>query len=326
VPLDAEISGRIQSTMEIAADTYDDTVARDLITNLNVFLAKQNIVGETVRIYSDSLIWMNYKPDSEGFTLESVFDASVLKTKTITGTFLGIEELSYQGYRCLVYKVNVKQGEDYVTFYSVSAPIDESQITIESSIIEDEDEKNIILAEQFQVLAEIEDPLFREELRTLMENCHKEDALELSASFVKEIGRATTWMMAHPEVCDDERRKRSILVILSMVFEREEVYVFEGDEFIVDDIDEDTRSLTVKKYESYSVISGVCVVNDYAKNDNGTLVFKDTYQPALIMLDNDEEQHYVTLNSLSYFSGNNIDDCDVHRERFLLKYPDLMSK
>lgn len=317
-PLIPEIQAKIQATAEKLADIYDNDRAKAVLADLNDELTKHRVIGDTVQINSDQMVWGSYELDG---TFVPVFDEALLKKKIVNGTFLGVNEMETEGYRTLVYSVQAEIDDDGMNSFVVSAPIENSHIAIELEMTA-EVHTDSEMAGYFKKLTEIEDPAFRDLLKAFMDVL--EDNEMFNAPMLRQLGAIMTQMLAHEQMVDNDERQDALVEILAHVMDDDGRYQIEGQEFLIDK-SSPKGTLFLKTFEASGGVAGVLLLNDYTTDENGIDTFKTTFQPALIFEDEDERRYNIPLKYITIFDPC-FDDCRSSIGRFMSEYPRLFTE
>lgn len=325
-PIRRAIQATIHAIAERLADTYDDDQAGLLLDDLNQELRLHKVLGDTVQLRSEEMAWARY--DLNG-TLKPVLDPTLLKKTVVNGMLLGVGELTIDDTRTLVYKVQVDIGTEGIESYEVSAPIEASQLAVEIEIPATT-RADGELAALFQVLAEIEDPSFRDLVREFMDVLA--DNERLNAPMLRRIGELAARMLAHPELRDSPMRIDALSKIIKTLLDDNEVYEVKGEEFLLD-TSSVKPTIFIKSFEATGAALGAAMVNDYSTDDLSIDTLKETLQPAAIFHDSANVPHYVPLKHITEYNPLRGDDvsadlgsCQSSIGRFVAQNPMIFSK
>jgi hypothetical protein len=322
IPLRPEIKAKLEATTEIVADTTDAAKSAAQIDALNHELEKANLIGEPVQILSPSIIWTAERIDEMGKTVrEPVFDSELLKKRNVAGIFLGVTELETDGQRIVMYNIDVDFDDATMTSRSVMASVDESTLLVAT---EGSPETQLahVIAESARMLAAVEDPKFKEVFNDLMDLLEEMETLD--ATTIRELGILATWMMAHDGVRDNLDTRHAISEIIGAIIDCDISYTIVGQEIVIPPEAKDKKAkIVIKTHDSHAGIRGIAIVTDYEWDKDGGVAFEDTMQPALIILDEFEDQHYVPLKYITEFSPTP-PDCRSSMLRFLRENPTIM--
>ncbi|MEO6109902.1 MAG: hypothetical protein ABIP50_02750 [Candidatus Saccharimonadales bacterium] len=323
-PLRPEIAAKIQAISEKLTDIYDDDQAKTLLVELNHELTKHKLVGDTVQVSSADMVWGSYGLDGNFIP---VLDVALLEKHIIAGTFLGVGELDIDGLRTVVYNLQVEIDDEATSSFVISAPIETSHLAVEVEIPASVQTDNE-LAQHFQVLAEIEDPAFRELIKAFMDVLDDNDML--NASMLRHLGVLVTEMLAHSEVQDNDRRQDAISNILAEILNDDGIYTIVGQEFMIDR-QSPKGTLFLKSFEATGGVAGVSLVNDYTTNELSIDTFKSTFQPAAIFQDGSNRRYTIPLKYITTFDmlegpdmSPDPDGCRASIGRFLMQNPQVL--
>lgn len=317
-PFIPRIATKIQVAAEQLADTYNDEKAKQILAELNEELTKHKVIGDTVQINSDEMVWGSY--DFDG-VFTPVCDEALSQKRTVFGTFLGVNEIEVNGLRTLVYDLQAEIDDDGKHSYVVSAPIESSQIATELEITA-EIETGSEMGRLFATLTSIEDPAFHNLLKEFMSIAENNEML--NAPMLRQIGAVMTTMLAHEGVVDNDERQDAIVQILAKLMDDEGRFQIEGQEFHIHHATP-KNTLFLKSFEATGGVSGVLLVNDYTTDARGVDELKNTLQPALIFEDADDKRYNIPLKYITIFDPC-FDDCRSSIGRFMLEYPGLLTE
>jgi len=320
MPLKQEISAKIQATNEIVGDTTESDKAAAHVKTLNYELFKAKLTGESVQVFSQSLIWTTERIEDGKTVVESTLDPELLKKRSVRGTFIGVTEMLVDQQHILMYQLSVDLDDESMAYHSVLTPVDESTLLIatEGSV---NAELNENVAENYQLLLGVENLKFQEVLKDFMDVIKNGEPVD--ATKLREIGLITIWLMAQDGIKDDVKMRDAIVGIIKASIDTTALYSIVGAEVIVN-TGERAGTATIQQHESKSHIQGFAAINDYDTDSTGKIEFAATMQPVIFIDDENGQRRYIPLRYMRTFYKESYDSCSTSRERFISKFPNIL--
>lgn len=320
IPLRDEVTARIQATTEIVGDTSENDVAATHVEKLNNELIEAKLTGEMVQLFSQSMIWTSERIDGVDIVISSLDETELLNQPAVTGVFMGVGEMEIDQQRTLVYQLSVGFDDETMTSRSVIAPVDESTLLV-GTVGSAEAKLSQDISEGIRKLSTIENPKFREVLKDFVGVL--EDADQIDAVLLGELGVLSIWMMAQDGVRDNIEMRHTIGGLIEAVLVDSGKYHITGQEYIVGAGD-DIAHATVCYYEGMTEIHGLALTNDYDISKDGELTFENTMQPSIVIIENDGKMRYIPLKAILEFSRSTHDErCQTSMRRFMAQYPNV---
>lgn|GEM_PF-4474112 len=322
VPIDNTISARINATTEIVSVLNDDTVADAYIEKLNDDILKARLMGESVQLVSDSMTWIAKRIEAEGFVAGLVEDPDLLAIKKQSGMFMGVTEMDINDKRTLMYLVDLGFDDETATSRSVMAPVDESRLLVATKG-RTEAELSEIFAENLRILGTIEDPVFIDVLNEFTDAIA--DADDADSDLMQDIGSLSAQLMAHKSVRGSQSAVIAIGKIVDGIIKRDARYVIAGKAMTIG-VNGQKGLLAFQNHMTVASIDRITLIDDYEFDAEGNIVFEETLQPALVVLQ-DGEEHYFALRHLEEFSKQlNDSGCRSSMQRFMQMYPNAWNR
>lgn len=321
VPLGEEIVQRIQVTTEIVGDIAEDTLATKYVDKLNDDLDQARLTGESVKLVSDSLMWMDESIDGTETINQAAITPEQRDASEAVGIFMGVSEMLIDQQRTLMYRLNMGFDDETMTARSVLAPVDESTLlvgttgSVEAAMTE-------AFENHIRKLRTIDNPDFQEVFADLLDTIQECDGID--GSYIRGIGLHVTWLMAQDGVHDDDEMRHALNGIIALSIRANVPYYIVGQKvtFNAQGAHGDT---VITPHNSIDNIQVVSTVTDYDTDSHGELVYESTMQPAFIVTDSQGIQHFIPLKHIRNFSEASHDTrCQSSMQRFLKMYPDVL--
>jgi len=323
IPLRDEVTARIQATTEIVGHTSENAVSATHVEKLNGELIKAKLTGEMVQLFSPSMIWTSEQIDETGIVIAPVYEPELLDKRAVTGIFMGVGEMEIDQQRTLVYQLSVGFDDETMTSRSVIAPVDESTLLV-GTVGSAEAKLSQDISESVHKLSTIENPKFREVLKDFVGVL--EDADQIDAVLLGELGVLSTWMMAQDGVRDDIEMRQAIGGVIGAVLADGGEYRITGQEFVIGAGGEIALA-TVRRYEGTAEIHGLALTNDYGISKDSVLTFENTMQPSIVIIEDDGKMRYIPLKAILEFSKPTHDErCRSSMQRFITQYPNVFKQ
>ena len=297
--LPPHLQAQVEAVSEMLADTTDDTDAQSHVDILTAELAAEQLIGKNTRLQSPVLAWSSYVMRDGQWSFQLITDRKILKRSKAEGIFAGFSYyVDENNQKILTYEVKMGFDPETDAYISASAPIEQSKLSFNELALNATNAEHDI-ARHVQVLAEITEPAFVEELEcliNLIDDFHIDGPLAL-----QELGRVGSWLLGHDQIKNDSRMVRALLGVAGELTDRDGVFMVEGYEVIITGSGSQ-RSILRRKVLCEGTIQAMAAVEDFEMDAQGGSPFEDTLQPTLIMWDSTHNiERYIPLKHISRF-------------------------
>lgn len=323
VPFSQEMIDKVRSANE-RIGTLSDQEARILVGELNQTAIDQGVLGESVELVTDVAVAHKTTFNPKKVQFDTIKIDLLPVSTTVYGTFIGFEEYRVGEEAMLLYKVEKALDERSMSFETISAPVHNSNMNMTVlAVSEARQEAEREIFDNLQILARVEDPKFIQDFKAFLDLIENTDVIQ--DSFIRELGNLSAWMLSCTEVSEDPELRRAIATILSLLFDKQDIYLLQGHEYMTDPHKSGKNAIAIDIVEVLLPISGIQLITDYTLRKVGLkylLETEDTLQPALVLIDSHNIERFMPLRHLReiQIASHYDHSCPAAIDRFKKQY------
>lgn len=291
------------------------------VARLNRNLLEAKIVGKSVRLQSPFIFVGTQSFGEESHDPQFVVDVSSEKDAVYEGIFMGCKAVdTTPSYAELVYVLELPLDDEGLTFQTITAPVDASDLSVAVSAFSSE-MYNTSVVEAFDFLDELGNTSVQNEIRFLKELIETNPDAE--AEFVRKAALVAMNILASPAVGETEEARRAVTTILESLVYDGVSYAIDGAEVNLVKNSDGLNTIGLAPVRSVIGIHGVSLIKDFKYEKGIGLEILDALQPAFIALDEYGIERILPLRYLKTFSE--YEDIVGYGDPFLEKYPDIFN-